>query len=584
MRLCVLARLISDADASSLSVRAASTGTCGSSRSSGRTSWCVLSSRVALAGSPQRRVRRRVPAQAAAAPCPVPTPFGCIPCLSSAGLSLGCRLPSCPCVYLWHTQWGIDRKDMVDEVGLKRFDLAGCRVELRSDAKASSKGYRPRFKLVHPERTITFEAPSGGVPFGEIKEAVAAWSSVLMSAIKKANMGAEGAALRGGQTRSAAESAVLAERLMSQYDPDGIHVDYSDDDDNDTLGGGTGVGTMAEDPAGYSSEGVAIEAQAQAQAPLVAVAVFEAQGALGMKLGAEEIGGNELPPGWSTSRDESGRTMYLVPRTQGGGTQYERPKSHEHQAAVIQGITQGGLVAAGQYYEKHSTRVNFLAVGMVLDAVNGDSIAGVPFRKVLERIKGAGRPLELTFHETVEGEEESFSPRKDADAASLLPPRTNRAGGQGAGTVEQQQPPPPSSSLFNRRVSPTAAAARARGATPTIEVVEDDEDAMSSAPSTSSPGSSARSGGSRGGVTGISNSISMRRVRAATAGREDYDHPEDDAGHASDDDAYVDAATELQSFHSLQGSAELLVKKKHPPHPTHYQSNTNTASSRSYWR
>ena len=43
--------------------------------------------------------------------------------------------------------------------------------ELRSDAKASSKGYRPRFKLVHPERTITFEVPSGGVPFGEIKEA-----------------------------------------------------------------------------------------------------------------------------------------------------------------------------------------------------------------------------------------------------------------------------------------------------------------------------------------------------------------------------------------------------------------------------
>ena len=51
----------------------------------------------------------------------------------------------------------------------------------------------------------------------------------------------------------------------------------------------------------------------------------------------------------------------------------------------------------------------------------------------------------------------------------------------------------------------------------------------------------------------------VRRVRASTAGPTDYDDPKDKGAAGSDDDEYVDAATELQSFHSLQGSAELLV-------------------------
>ena len=46
-----------------------------------------------------------------------------------------------------------------------------------------------------------------------------------------------------------------------------------------------------------------------------------------------------------------------------------------------------------------------------------------------------------------------------------------------------------------------------------------------------------------------------------TAGPSDYDDPQDEDAAASDDDEYVDAATELQSFRALQGSAELLVSK-----------------------
>ena len=58
----------------------------------------------------------------------------------------------------------------------------------------------------------------GGVPLVDVKEAVKAWSSVLMTAIKKADRGAEGAALRGGMAppqRSAEEAADIAARLMS---------------------------------------------------------------------------------------------------------------------------------------------------------------------------------------------------------------------------------------------------------------------------------------------------------------------------------------------------------------------------------
>lgn len=57
-------------------------------------------------------------------------------------------------------QWTLDRQDTAGQVGRKAFDLMGCRVELRSDEKAERKGYRPRFKLVNKERTLTFEVPS----------------------------------------------------------------------------------------------------------------------------------------------------------------------------------------------------------------------------------------------------------------------------------------------------------------------------------------------------------------------------------------------------------------------------------------
>lgn len=366
----------------------------------------------------------------------------------------------------------------MDEVGLKRFDLSGCRVELRSEEKASAKGYRPRFKLVHPNRTLTFEVPSNGVPFPEITAAVAAWSEVLMAAIKKADRRAEGAALRAGQPKSPAEAAALAERLMSQYDIDQFAVDEDDDD--------FGAGEARSGGGGP---------------PPSTTAVFEGAGALGLTLGAEEIGSDELPPGWTEEQEADGRTVYVMPR--GQGKQYKRPNSHEHQSAVIQSIAAGGLVATGQYREKNSSRVDFLRAGMVLDAVNGDSVIGVPFKRVLNRIKTAGRPVELTFHMPIAGQAEMFSPRNE------------------------ERPSPTLAGLFNRRVESNGETDRAESSSPSKS--------LSSPP--------------------------PRRVRASTAGPADYDDPKDEAAVASDDDDYVDAATELQSFRSLQGSAELLVSK-----------------------
>eukprot|EP01043_Picozoa_sp_COSAG02_P060975 COSAG02_NODE_8086_length_2716_cov_2.370653_1_plen_531_part_00 len=375
----------------------------------------------------------------------------------------------------------------MNQVGLKRFDLMGCRVELRSEEKATSKGYRPRFKLVHPDRTLTFEVPSNGVPFAEIKEAVAAWSAVLMSAIEKANMGAEGAALRAAQSRSPEEAAALAARLMSQYDPDfAPQFDVDEDDDFH-------------------------DATADSLQDTV-TAVFECDGALGMSLVAQEIRSNELPPGWSQTQEEDGRVVYLMPG--GEGRQYQRPKANEHQCVQIQSISQNGLVGTGQYFEKNSSQVDFLQVGMVLDALNGESVAGVSFKKIMQSIKAAGRPVELTFHMPIDGQVETLTPRK-RDALQSF--------GERDGGLEAA--PARSAAQFNRTVGPKTVEASAQSSMVSV--------------SAQSP----------------------RRVRAETAGPADYDDPKDEAAGASDDDDYVDASTQLQSFRSLQGSAEMLVSK-----------------------
>lgn len=393
-------------------------------------------------------------------------------------------------------------------MGLKRFDLMGCRVELRSEQKASSKGYRPRFKLVHPNRTLTFEVPSNGVPFAEIKEAVAAWSTVLMTAIKKADMGAEGAALRAAQTRSSPEEAAkLAERLMSQYDPDFAPQFAADEDDefqDATAGSLQDIGRLMSqyDPGPHSG----------VLGPDTVTAVFEGDGALGMTLVAQEIHSNELPPGWTQEQEEDGRVVYLMPG--GGGRQHERPKSHEYQSVQIQSISPSGLVGTGQYYEKNSGQVDFLQVGMVLDALNGESVAGITFKKVMGRIKAAGRPVELSFHIPIDGQAETFSPRR-SDALPTL-------GERGSGL---EAAPARSASQFNRTVGSKTGKAAAQSSLVSF----------SSQPA--------------------------RRVRASTAGPADYDDPKDEAAAASDDDDYVDASTELQSFRSLQGSAEMLVSK-----------------------
>ena len=101
--------------------------------------------------------------------------------------------------------WGAERAELADDAGAKRFELAGCRLEMRSEAKASLKGWLPRFKLVHPDRTLTFEVPSGGVKLALLKEALASWSSVLLAAIKSADAAQEAAErAEGGAARDAA--------------------------------------------------------------------------------------------------------------------------------------------------------------------------------------------------------------------------------------------------------------------------------------------------------------------------------------------------------------------------------------------
>ena len=103
--------------------------------------------------------------------------------------------------------WGAERAELADDAGAKRFELAGCRLEMRSEAKASLKGWLPRFKLVHPDRTLTFEVPSGGVKLALLKEALASWSSVLLAAIKSAD-DAQEAAERVGEGGAALDAAV----------------------------------------------------------------------------------------------------------------------------------------------------------------------------------------------------------------------------------------------------------------------------------------------------------------------------------------------------------------------------------------
>ena len=102
----------------------------------------------------------------------------------------------------------------------------------------------------------------------------------------------------------------------------------------------------------------------------------------------KELGSDELPPGW-TSRCEDGHTVYVGP---GGDAQPNRPKSREHQAAVIQAISPDGLAGKHQYYERSTpSMTSFLSVGMILDDINGCSVAGMPFKTVMSTIKGAGR-------------------------------------------------------------------------------------------------------------------------------------------------------------------------------------------------
>ena len=103
--------------------------------------------------------------------------------------------------------WGAERAELADDAGAKRFELAGCRLEMRSEAKASLKGWLPRFKLVHPDRTLTFEVPSGGVKLALLKDALASWSSVLLAAIKSADAAQE-AAERVSEGGAALDAAV----------------------------------------------------------------------------------------------------------------------------------------------------------------------------------------------------------------------------------------------------------------------------------------------------------------------------------------------------------------------------------------
>ena len=84
-------------------------------------------------------------------------------------------------------------------------------------------------------------------------------------------------------------------------------------------------------------------------------AVFDATGPLGITLFGKELRSEELPPGW-TSRYEDGRTVYLSPA---GAAQLNRPKSHEHQAAVVQAISPDGLAGKGQYYERSTPSMTY---------------------------------------------------------------------------------------------------------------------------------------------------------------------------------------------------------------------------------
>ena len=73
----------------------------------------------------------------------------------------------------------------------------------------------------------------------------------------------------------------------------------------------------------------------------------------------------------------------------------------------------------GKYHEKSDASVtSFLAVGMVLDAVNGESLAKNAFQEVLETIMAAGRPLELTFL----ADENESGPAAAAEPEKVPPP------------------------------------------------------------------------------------------------------------------------------------------------------------------
>jgi len=179
---------------------------------------------------------------------------------------------------------------------------------------------------------------------------------------------------------------------------------------------------------------------------------------------------------------------------------------------------------------------------MVLDHINGDSVAGVPFKTVMSTIKAAGRPLELTFHEPVTGDAASFSPRagtlSDSPARDPFAPPPVQAGAgpfaYATGVILDPGPqavvPPlnvPSASLFNKRLAPAAQSASiGRGS---------GEEAVA---------------------------VPSPRLRFATG--TDFDDPVSPG--AGSDEEYTVATEEwlggqMQHFHALQGSTEELDKQ-----------------------
>ena len=68
--------------------------------------------------------------------------------------------------------------------------------------------------------------------------------------------------------------------------------------------------------------------------------------------------------------------------------------------------------------------MGFLCEGTMLDAVNGETVASVPFKKVMSRIKAAG----LTFHQPIDGQAETFSSRSSVDPAPVRRARASTAG------------------------------------------------------------------------------------------------------------------------------------------------------------